>query len=228
MGRARPERGKSMEAWIESGGKLTAKELAAQFGVSENMIRKWKSQDQWALKLKKPRGAPKGNRNAKGHGAPKGNKNSAGHGGPAGNRNAETHGAYAAPDTEKFTPEDWEKVRWAEQFGAALAELTKKKIDLTRRIAELEECSEEKFDTGGTDVYRNGKRAGCTVSWEGKFQRLEKLELQLHRVNNKILNILELMQKNEREKMRLEIERERIELAREKAMGIFGEDEGEN
>lgn len=39
-------------------------------------------------------GAPKGNKNAKGHGAPKGNKNALGFGAPYGNTNARKHGLF--------------------------------------------------------------------------------------------------------------------------------------
>lgn len=74
------------------------KEIAAELGVSETQVRKWKSQDRWdddgkvtlptepvkgkGNVTKRPRGAPKGNQNAVGNhgGAPKGNTNSMKHG----------------------------------------------------------------------------------------------------------------------------------------------------
>ena len=74
------------------------KEIAAELGVSETQVRKWKSQDRWdgdgkgtlpkesakgkGNVTKRPRGAPKGNQNAMGNhgGAPKGNTNSMKHG----------------------------------------------------------------------------------------------------------------------------------------------------
>ena len=226
MGKARPERQETMEAWLSSGGTLTAKELAEKFHVSENMVRKWKSQDKWALKLKKPRGAPKGNQNAKGHGAPAGNQNGAGSG-ATGNKNAQTHGAYAEPETEKFSDEEWEEVRLAEMLDPALGELTRRRIDLARKIRELEENPKEKFDTGGVDTVKKNSRAGSVVYWESKFQRLEKLEIQYNRVLKNILKIHEERQKDAREKMRIEIERQRLELSRQKAMGIFPEPEEE-
>lgn len=225
MGKARPERQKTMEAWIESEGTLTAKALAEQFGVSENLVRKWKSQDKWILKLKKPRGAPKGNQNAKGHGAPKGNSN--GKGGTPGNKNAQTHGAYAQPDMTVFSEDELEEVQEAYALDGALGELTARRIDLMKKIQALEENPEEKYDTGGIDVVKKNSRQGSMVYWESKFSRLEKLEVQYNRVLKNILKIHEEMQKDSREKMRIEIERERLELSRQKAMGVFPEPEEE-
>ncbi|MED0680574.1 phage terminase small subunit [Aneurinibacillus thermoaerophilus] len=53
------------------------------------------------------RGAPLGNRNAKGNiggGAPVGNKNAQGHGAPLGNKNAETHGFFSRIFPEEVLP----------------------------------------------------------------------------------------------------------------------------
>lgn len=99
MPRARsPDRDRAKQLWLESGKKRMLKEIAAELGVSETQVRKWKSQDRWdgdgkgtlpkepvkgkGNVTKRPRGAPKGNRNAVGNhgGAPKGNTNSMKHG----------------------------------------------------------------------------------------------------------------------------------------------------
>lgn len=99
MPRARsPDRDRAKQLWLESGKKRMLKEIAAELGVSETQVRKWKSQDRWdddgkvtlptepvkgkGNVTKRPRGAPKGNQNAVGNhgGAPKGNTNSMKHG----------------------------------------------------------------------------------------------------------------------------------------------------
>lgn len=57
MGRKRnPERDKSLQRYIESGGKMTLEELAAAAGVPKARISKWKSEDKWEERLKE---APK-------------------------------------------------------------------------------------------------------------------------------------------------------------------------
>lgn len=80
-----PRRDIAKNIWLESKGKRPLKDIAAEIGVSDSQIRKWKSLDKWADDLKgnvtNARGAPKGNSNAKGasgnkHASPpKGNKN---------------------------------------------------------------------------------------------------------------------------------------------------------
>lgn len=58
-------------------------DIAKELGVSDSLIRKWKFQDKWdEIPIKRPRGAPKGNKNAVGNkgGAPKGNQNALKHG----------------------------------------------------------------------------------------------------------------------------------------------------
>lgn len=93
MGRARdPNRDKAFEIYSENNGNIELIEIAERLGVSAGTVRGWKSKDKWEPKIKgtfqkknkerskKPRGAPKGSKNALGHGAPKGNTNAVKHG----------------------------------------------------------------------------------------------------------------------------------------------------
>lgn len=93
MGRARdPNRDKAFEIYSENNGNIELIEIAERLGVSAGTVRGWKSKDKWEPKIKgtfqkknterskKPRGAPKGSKNALGHGAPKGNTNALKHG----------------------------------------------------------------------------------------------------------------------------------------------------
>lgn len=93
MGRARdPNRDKAFEIYSENNGNIELIEIAERLGVSAGTVRGWKSKDKWDPKIKgtfqkknkerskKPRGAPKGSKNALGHGAPKGNNNAVKHG----------------------------------------------------------------------------------------------------------------------------------------------------
>lgn len=47
-----PRRDEAFEVWKASGGKIKLKDIAAQLGVSDTQIRKWKNLDQWEQKLK--------------------------------------------------------------------------------------------------------------------------------------------------------------------------------
>lgn len=101
-----PNREKAMKLWLDSGKKQMLKDIAAELGVSEVQVRKWKNQDQWGKvtlpkeksNVTKHRGGQPGNRNAAG------NKGGAA---PPGNKNAVKHGAYetiyleALPEKER-------------------------------------------------------------------------------------------------------------------------------
>ena len=43
----KPERDKAKKLYLQSGGKISTKELAAAVGVDDGRIRKWKSLDKW-------------------------------------------------------------------------------------------------------------------------------------------------------------------------------------
>lgn len=90
--------------WLESGQTLLLKDIAAELGVSESQIRKWKNQDQWERSGKVTLPNTKSNV-TKPHGGQPGNQNAAGHGAPEGNLNAIKHGAYQNIYAE-FLPED--------------------------------------------------------------------------------------------------------------------------
>lgn len=104
MGRPRnPQRDLSLERYLEAGGEISTAELAKEAGVTENRIRKWKSEDKWedALKNKpKKRGGQKGNKNAAGKTPAKN-----------GNKNAVTHGAFAQAGFEDIPTEKAEEIR---------------------------------------------------------------------------------------------------------------------
>jgi uncharacterized protein YjcR len=120
-----PDREKAKQMWLDSGGKMLLKDIAAELGLGETQIRKWKSQDKWAADLNsnvtnansnvtKRKGAPKGNSNAVGNkgGAPKGNQNAKGNrggpGGPPGNKKAVTTGEHESIWFDTLTEDEQE------------------------------------------------------------------------------------------------------------------------
>lgn len=138
MARGRsPERDKARQIWLESGGKMTAKEVAeAVGGVKPEQVRKWKSLDSWAAALEAQKPPRK-------RGGQPGNKNAAGAGAPTGNRNAETHGAYSAVRLEDLTPEQRDYIEkitldTKQNMLAELRLLIAKEFDLQNKISEME------------------------------------------------------------------------------------------
>lgn len=103
MPRARsPNRDKAKELWLASGKTRLLKDIAAELGVPENRIRKWKSEDKWETeKASKSKGVKrntsKGNAPKRNKGGQPGNKNAVGNNGgaPLGNKNAWKHGAWS-------------------------------------------------------------------------------------------------------------------------------------
>lgn len=86
-------RDKAMQLWLESSKERRLKDIAAELGVSEELVRKWKNQDKWDKVT-----LPKEKSNvAKHRGGQPGNKNAVGNrgGAPKKNKNAEKHGAFS-------------------------------------------------------------------------------------------------------------------------------------
>ena len=131
-----PERDKARQIWLDSGGTMTAREVAEKVGAKPEQVRKWKSLDNWnaALEAQKP---------PRKRGGQPGNKNAAGAGAPMGNKNAETHGAYSAVRIADLPPEQREYIEGItlETEANMLTELRlliAKEADLQNKIAALE------------------------------------------------------------------------------------------
>lgn len=95
-----PNRDKAKQMWLKAEGSIKLKDIAAELGVAENAVRKWKSEDKWEKERseKQKRSAPKKQNAPKRPGAPEGNKNAVGNAGgaPLGNTNALKHGGYSS------------------------------------------------------------------------------------------------------------------------------------
>lgn len=89
--RRSPLERKAFKLWCAAGRPRQLKWIADELGISPEMVRKWKHYYEWETREDPRRGAPKGNKNAKG------NKGGA----PPGNANAVKHGMY-----RKLMPQD--------------------------------------------------------------------------------------------------------------------------
>lgn len=250
MGRPRnPERDKAMQAYLDSDGQATTKELAVAAGVTESRIRKWKSEDKWAEALKnKPR---------KRGGQPR-NKNAAGRT-PAkdGNRNAVTHGAFAQVDGSDIPEEDLAAImdiqpgETALRMNEELQGLLVRKVYLTGLLREYTDPdkqggfytdkivhmvvpipAEEKAQAEGMGLDLNAaadpeggaedlKTAMKTIIKSSPFDRMMKVEAELNKLNGRIIKLLDSMRAYEMEQLRLDVERKRLKLAQQKAIGAF-------
>lgn len=170
-----PERDKAKLMWLESGGERKLKDIAAELGVSDSQVRKWKNQDKWDAALNSnvtnesnsnvtKRGAPKGNKNAVGNrgGAPPGNKNAVGNsggpGGPYRNKHALKHGIYETIfldtlDEDEQALFDAIEVDTLDELKRTLKSLIVQERRTMRRIKELE--------SGLTDEEKKFKEELC-------------------------------------------------------------------
>ena len=131
-----PERDEARGVWLESGGTMTARQIAEKVGAKPEQVRKWKSLDGWqaALEAQKPK---------RKRGGQPGNKNAAGAGAPIGNKNAETHGAYSTVRLCDLPPKQREYIEGITldtetNMLAELQLLIAKEADLQNKITALE------------------------------------------------------------------------------------------
>ncbi len=180
-----PDRDRAKQLWLESGKKRMLKEIAAELGVSETQVRKWKSQDRWdgdrKVTLPKESVKGKGNVTKRPRGAPKGNRNAVGnHGGaPKGNTNSMKHGAYRQI-FEGILPE--EEHAFAQRMSFDQADLIRQEIaTLTTRerylMQEIVKLRGNSSSLAIHTVYRDGDDTSTTAVNTIQYIRVYEAEL---------------------------------------------------
>ncbi len=226
-------RDKAKNDWLKSGGKISTKDIAAAYNVSEAQIRKWKSADKWQTELEsRKRGGQKGNKNAAGHGAPKGNKN------------AETHGAYSTVCLDKLPPDEQEYIDTItldakENMLRELRVLLAKEQDLTRRIKEYEQADASslyvdrvvevytpKANDNETKENDNGKPklSAETVIKASPFNRIMKLESECNKIHGRIIKLIDSIRAYEVECKRINLDERKHELSKQRITGEYNID----
>ncbi|MCM1059655.1 MAG: phage terminase small subunit [Eubacterium sp.] len=224
-----PARDKAKSEWLKSGGKISTKQLAATYDVSEVQIRKWKSADKWQAEFeRKKRGGQKGNKNAEGHGAPKGNKN------------AETHGAYSTVHLDGLKPEERAYIESTtldagENMLRELQLLLAKERDLTRRISEYEQADPAALYTdrvvevytpkaGGDSGEMSLKQNAKTVVKTSPFERMMKLEAEYNKIHGRIIKLIDSIRAYEVDNKRLNLDERKHELSKQRLTGEYSVD----
>lgn len=162
-----PDRDKAKQIWLGSDGRMKLKDIAAELGLGETQIRKWKSQDKWKASLNsnvtneakgnvtKRIGAPKGNKNAVGNkgGAPRGSKNALGNrggtGGPVGNKKAVATGEFESIWMDALEEDEQELVLQVEtdpilQVNESILLLSIRERRIMKRIQNLRNALSDK------------------------------------------------------------------------------------
>lgn len=225
------------------GEKVNLRELAEQMEVAYQLLRNWKTKDQWDRTLpKRQRGGQPGNTNSAGH------RNAAGshEGAPKGNKNAEKDGAYSTiffdmlNDTEKalaaLTP-----TKSREILEHEMKILKVREHRILGKITEYEEADKESLylDTvtdmrvpGGTGRKDGGEQQMGMYNKDSAFARAMKLQEALYKVQGRIATVANSLRALEEMDRKMDLEGKRLDILRMRATGqveveVQEEDEAE-
>ena len=210
----------------ERGEEVNLRQFAEERGIKYDTLRRWKSADRWEEQITKKRGAQPGNKNAKGN---------PGGGAPAGNSNAEKEGAYSAIFYENLSPAEKQIVENAPTNSTALTSheigilLLREKYILDK-ISEYRALPPDTMITfsvmdmrvpggDGKQKQDGGKQQIGMYNKETPDQRITQLQEALNKIHGRILTAAAQMQKNEMDALRLELEKQRLEIMRMRATG---------
>lgn len=230
MPRARsPNRDKAYNLWIDSNKTKLLKDIAAELGVSETQIRKWKNQDQWD-KLKSnvtkqsrsnvtnKKGGQPGNKNAVGN---KGNKQASA---PKGNLNRIKHGAYQNIYLE-FLQDDEKEIY--EQMEAAInleSEIKLLRLKITRLLSRGKTFFYDVFGNKHDKLISEEDRENGILACMDQLERLMRTQAAIVGDTQKLQLEREKFDfKKYKDEIELQLKKEKLEL--DKAKADNGEDE---
>lgn len=217
-----PRRDQAKLIWIDSNGEKLLKNIAADLGVSDSQIRKWKSIDKWSKELKgnvtndksnvtNSKGAPIGNQNAKGN---RGNSRASP---PARNKNAVKTGEFESIYLDLLS--DDEKYIYSADFSLSerleqdIQELTMRKYRMMKRIKNAESGldlveSEKLYELRGRKQYVDSIKGGKKISIEvpqvtmtemkeksiRKIEDILRIEDALTRISNQLTRTIKQLE----------------------------------
>lgn len=226
MPRARsPNRDKAFQLWIESQGRKSLQDIAAELGVKPEQVRSWKHADQWDAQTKKvtlPNG--KGHAVKRKQGGQRGNRNAVGNNGgaPVGNKNNFRHGAYErvmaglmeTDEAEIFKDEETGLSIEAE-LRQTLAGLNAKEVRLMKHIAQVrKDMDPNAFLTSSSEEHRVGDEMSFdsdSVFKVSPFEALTKLEAELDKVQGRKIKVLAQLDAIQVSRERLNLEKKRLD-----------------
>lgn len=226
MPRARsPNRDKAFQLWIESQGRKSLQDIAAELGVKPEQVRSWKHADQWDAQTKKvtlPNG--KGHVVKRKQGGQRGNRNAVGNNGgaPVGNKNNFRHGAYErvmaglmeTDEAEIFKDEETGLSIEAE-LRQTLAGLNAKEVRLMKHIAQVrKDMDPNAFLTSSSEEHRVGDEMSFdsdSVFKVSPFEALTKLEAELDKVQGRKIKVLTQLDAIQVSRERLNLEKKRLD-----------------
>lgn len=224
-----------------NGEKVNLRELAEQMGLSYSYVRNRKRDEQWDDDLPpRKRGGQPGNQNSKGK------RNAAGShkGAPPGNKNAEKDGAYSAVFFDMLSDEEKEFVEKApvgsrEALEHEMKILKFREHKILSKIAEYEAAPQDALYVSSVLDMRkpggrgNQKKDGVNqeigmYNKDSAFSRVLKLQEALYKVQGRIAKVADSLRMIEEFGVKIELERERLEILRVRATGMVDAPDGED
>ena len=215
------------------GEKVSLRELAEKLGVTYQTLRNWKTTDKWDEALpKKKRGGQPGNRNSSG----KKNAEGSHPGAPVGNKNAEKDGAYSTVFFDMLTDQERDLIDKTPLGSRDTLEHEMKILKfrehrILEKIAEYEKQPEDTLFISSLLDMRvpagkgSGRKDGAAqnmgmYSKDSAFNRILKLQEALYKVQGRIAKIADILRALEESDRRMELEKQRLELLRMRALGV--------
>lgn len=209
MGRNRsPNRDKAFELFKKEKGKITSKDIAEKLNESISNINAWRVKDKWNAIFKG--GAPRGNKNAKGHGAPKGNHNAYEHGLYSKLMPKETLNIFNAID--EMSPLDmlWDSIRlkYAAILRAQKIMFVKSKKEMIKELKK-EKKQYEKNDEGEKELIYSEEEYEFQFAWDRQATFLNAQSKAMRELSNMIKQYDEMLNKSwdlatQEQKLRIE------------------------
>lgn len=217
------------------GEKVNLREFAERLGVNYKTLRDWKRIDEWDNDVtppKKKRGGQPGNKNSAGK------KNAAGShaGAPLRNKNAEKDGAYSTVFFDALSDEEKELIEQTPLGSKAALEhemkiLKFRENKILLKIAEYESVPEDTlYISSVLDMRKPGgkgdkKQDGVNqeigmYNKDSAFARVLKLQEALYKVQGRIAKIADSLRMMEEFDVKIELERDRLEILRVRATGM--------
>lgn len=209
MGRSRsPNRDKAFDLFKKSKGKLSSKEIAEKLNESLSNINAWRVKDKWRSCFNG--GAPKGNKNAKGHGAPKGNHNAYEHGLYSKLMPKETFNIFNAID--EMSPLDmlWDSIRlkYAAILRSQKIMFVKSKKEMIKELKK-DKKQYDKNEDGEKEVVYTEEEFEFQFAWDRQATFLNAQSKAMRELSNMIKQYDEMLNKSwnlatEEQKLRIE------------------------
>ncbi|MGL4656370.1 MAG: phage terminase small subunit [Sarcina sp.] len=209
MGRSRsPNRDKAFELFKASKGKISSKDIAEKLNESISNINSWRSKDKWSAAFKG--GAPKGNKNAKGHGAPRGNHNAYEHGLYSKLMPKETLNIFNA--IKEMSPLDmlWDSIRlkYAAILRAQKIMFVKSKKEMIKELKK-DKKQYDKNENGEKEVVYTEEEFEFQFAWDRQATFINAQSKAMRELSNMIKQYDEMINKDwslasEEQKLRIE------------------------